>query len=115
MQDDSSEYDYDWSDDYENLDATGTLTQVGCMAPQAAVQSSDVQLCSMAAAQLSVACCVAGDRCLQSCASFMQQPGNDTQHTGCLEPAAASSGLSTHSIHAASALCTPLWCQVVSA
>lgn len=30
MQDNSNEYDYDWSDDYENLDSTGTLTQVGC-------------------------------------------------------------------------------------
>ena len=76
VQDNANEYDYDWSDDYENLDATGTLTQVGCAVVHglaggcAAVQSSHVQprlaggggpssshvqLCGMAAAQFPVA------------------------------------------------------------
>ena len=79
-QDDASEYDYDWSGDYENLDATGTLTQVGCMGLQAAVRSSDVQLCMQHGCHAAPSCCVvASEGCLQTCASSIQQHCRDLQ------------------------------------
>ena len=82
MQDNSNEYDYDWSDDYENLDATGTLTQVGCAVLHklagccAQLRCADVQHGRSAALG---GCLVASDECFSSCESFIQQQGNGSQ------------------------------------
>ena len=82
MQDNSNEYDYDWSDDYENLDATGTLTQVGSAVLHglagccAELRCADVQHGCNAAVG---GCLVTSYEGLSSCPSFIQQQGNDCQ------------------------------------